>query len=280
MSKLREQMEMDMDIKGYSQKTKKSYINHVKNYAIHYNESPDKLGVKEIKEYLHYLITEKNVSKSYVNQVYSGLRFFYETSLQRTWDIKQIPRVKKIKKLPVILTQSEVSEILKCTLNLKHKVMLMTVYGAGLRVSEVTNLRVEDIDSKNMKIRVQNGKGNKDRFTLLSNANLKALRNYCYVYGIRSDWLFPGADRDKPLTTRSVQRVFQKSRNKANINKKATVHTLRHCFASHLIEAGINVYHIQHLLGHSNIRTTSIYIHLTNQDFLNTKSPLDIMENV
>lgn len=279
MTKLREKMKMELELKGYSDKTQSAYINHVKNYASFFGKSPDKLSTDEIKKYLHYLISEKKVSKSYVNSVYSALKFFYETTLKRQWDMREIPRVKKPKKLPVILSKDEVKSIFSATNNVKYKTIFMTIYSAGLRVSEAANLKVEDIDSKNMQIRVRQGKGNKDRYTILSKKNLNALRLYYKYNGINDEWLFPGYPKSKPISTRSIQKVFKKTINKAGIKKKATVHTLRHCFATHLLEQGTGIYQIQRLLGHTNAKTTSVYIHLTRHDVLNIKSPLDLMED-
>ena len=155
----------------------------------------------------------------------------------------------------------------------------MTIYGAGLRISEVVNLTVEDIDSNNMQIRVQQGKGKKDRYTLLSQTNLDLLRDYWKIYR-PVKWLFPGRNPNNPFSTRSVQRIFKETCEKAGVKKKATVHTLRHCFATHLLQAGISVYHIQQLLGHSSPKTTSAYIHLTRRDILNVKSPLNLMKEI
>lgn len=276
MSILRENMIRDMQLKGYSPNTQSAYVNHIKKYVEYFNKSPDRLGIEEIKQYLHYLIIIKKVSKSYVNSAYSALRFLYETTLKREWNIKEIPRVKKSKKLPVILSVSEVEQIFTETNNLKHKAILMTIYAAGLRVSEVANLRISDIDSKNMQIRIRQGKGEKDRYTILSYENLKILRDYWKYYQTK-EWLFPGNPPDRPISTRSIQKIFKNAKDKAGIKKDATVHTLRHCFATHLLESGVDIYHIQHLLGHTNPKTTSIYIHLTRKDVLNIKSPLDLM---
>ena len=278
MTKLRDQMKMELELKGYSDKTQSSYINHVKRYAGFFNKSPDKLATDEIKKYLHYLICEKKVSKSYVNSAYSALKFFYETTLKIQWDMKEIPRVKKSKKLPVVLSKDEVKSIFSATTNIKYKTIFMTIYAAGLRISEAASLKVEDIDSKNMQIRVREGKGNKDRYTILSKENLDVLRNYCKSSRITTGWLFPGSPSSKSISTRSIQRVFKEAVYRARIKKNATVHTLRHCFATHLLESGIGIYYIQRLLGHSNPKTTSVYIHLTRYDVLNIKSPLDLME--
>jgi len=218
MSILRENMIRDMQLKGYSPNTQSAYVNHIKKYVEYFNKSPDRLGIEEIKQYLHYLITIKKVSKSYVNSAYSALKFFYETTLNREWNIKEIPRIKKPKKLPVILSVSEVEQIFKETTNLKHKAMLMTIYAAGLRVSEVAKLRISDIDSKNMQIRIRQGKGEKDRYTILSYENLKILRDYLKYYQTK-EWLFPGNPPDKPISTRTIQKIFKNAKDKAGIKK-------------------------------------------------------------
>lgn len=267
-------MKIDLELKGFSPKTRDSYIAHAKRFAEYFMKSPADLGEKEIKEYLHYLITERKLSSSYINNTYSALKFLYETTLKRQWDMKSIPRTKKAKRLPIVLSKEEVKRIINVTTNLKHKTILATTYAAGLRVSEVANLRITDIDSSNMQIRVSQGKGNKDRYTLLSKKNIEMLREYYKIYHPTS-WLFPGIYNNNPLNIRTIQKVFEQSKKKAGIKKDVTVHSLRHSFATHLLEAGTDIYHIQQLLGHSNVKTTSIYIHLTNHDALKLTSPLD-----
>lgn len=265
---------MDLEIKGFSHRTQDAYIAQIKRYVEHFMKSPADLGEKEVKEYLYYLITERKRSSSYINTTYSALKFLYETTLKRQWDMKSIPRTKKAKKLPVVLSKEEVKRIISVTTNLKHKAILATAYAAGLRVSEVANLKIADIDSSNMRIRVSQGKGNKDRYTLLSEKNIELLREYYKIYHPTS-WLFPGADSGNSLNVRTIQRVFEQSKKKAGIKNDASVHSLRHSFATHLLEAGTDIYHIQQLMGHSNVRTTSVYIHLTNHDALKLTSPLD-----
>lgn len=274
MSILKENMTMDLQLKGFSEKTQKTYISHVKAYSKYFGQSPDKLGVNEIKQYLHYLITERKLSKSYINTTYSALKFFYTVTLGREWEMKQIPRVKKDKKLPTVLSKGEVQKIFDATTNLKHKAILMTVYGAGLRVSEVTNLKPGDIDSANMQIHIRLGKGNKDRYTILAKVNLMILREYWKLYrpGI---WLFPSVNPVDHLSSRTMERVFLQSKQKAGIKKDASIHTLRHSFATHMLESGVAINYIQLLLGHTSLKTTCVYIHLARKDALNLKSPLD-----
>jgi integrase/recombinase XerD len=279
MSSLRKKMKNELELKGYSVNTQTAYIRCVSQFAQYFGKSPAYLGVPEIKEYLHHLIVKEKKSTSYINITYSALRFLYERILKQEWDLKEIPRTKQPKKLPVVLSISEVQELFRAIYNLKHKTILMTIYAAGLRVSEAAHLRVSDIDSKNMQIRIREAKGLKDRYTLLSLENLHILRMYWKQYKPK-DWLFPGRNLDQPITTRSIQKMFEKAQHKAGIKKEASVHTLRHCFATHLLEAGTGVYHIQHLLGHTNPKTTNVYLHLTRKDILSIKSPLDLMEGM
>ena len=276
MSELRQKMKMDMELKGYSPKTIKSYIGHVSNFAKYYNKSPELLREKEIREYLHYCIMEKKLSEGTVNYINSGLKFFYTKTLNRYWNMDKITRIKEPRRLPAVLSPEEIKSIFDVTENLKHKAILMTVYSAGLRVSEVCNLKITDIDSKNMQILIREGKGKKDRYSLLSNANLEILREYWKRYHPK-EYLFSGKGRTDSITPRSVQKMLEKSIKKTEITKNATVHTLRHSFATHLLDAGTDICYIQRLLGHSRITTTTIYLHLRRMDLLNIKSPLDIL---
>ena len=276
MSELREKMKMDMELKGYSSNTIKNYINHVSRFAKFYNKSPEFLKEKEIREYLHYCITEKKLSEGTVNYINASLKFFYTKTLNRYWNMDKIPRIKEPRKLPTVLSPEEVKDIFDVTENLKHKAILMTVYSAGLRVSEVCNLKITDIDSKNMQILIREGKGKKDRYSLLSKANLEILREYWKRYH-PTEYLFSGRYRTDAITPRSVQLVMEKSLKKTKITKKASIHTLRHSFATHLLDAGTDICYIQRLLGHTRITTTTIYLHLRRLDLLNIKSPLDIL---
>lgn len=274
MTPLREKMIRDMQIKGFAEKTQDTYLKYVAAYAKYYQKSPEDLGDEDIKNYLHYLIKDKGVSKSYINGVYSGLKFLYSTTLGRQWDMTKIPRAKKEKRLPVVLSPLEVKSIFNSVDNFKHKVLLMTVYASGLRVSEAVNLKTADIDSKNMQIHIRGGKGNKDRYCMLSKVNLDILRDY-YIRYRPKVWLLSGQTFSKPMSVRTIERVFKIAIEKANIKKNATIHTLRHSFATHLLESGVDIYHMQQLMGHSDIRTTNMYIHLQRKDLLDIVSPLD-----
>lgn len=277
MGRLREQMERDMELKGFSPKTRVRYLSCVKDFVRYFGRSPDQMGAEEIRAYLHYLIQEKQVSRSTVAQAYSALKFFYATTLGRDWEQSKIPRIKRQKKLPVVLSYGEIQAILERVGNLKHRVMLMTIYSGGLRISEAAHLKVRDIDSKRMLIRVDQGKGNRDRYTLLAEGALSILREYWKVCR-PTDWLFPGSRKDRPMDVTGIQRVFKRACLEAGIKKPASVHSLRHAFATHLLETGADVSHIQKLLGHKSVTTTSIYLHVSRKDLAGIVSPMDFFQ--
>ena len=276
MSELRERMIRDMQIRGFSPTTQKAYLGGVSRIAQHYRMSPDRLSEEQIRSYLHFLIEDRKLSQSYISQAYSGLKFLFQITLKQDWDAWRIPRSKKVKKLPVVLSQDEVSRLLSVTENLKHRALMMVIYSGGLRVSEATGLRPSDIDSDRMRIRVH-GKGKKERDTLLSQAALKILRAYFMRYRPLT-WLFEGQRRGERIHTRTVQKVIRRAAAKAGINKTATAHTLRHSFATHLLESGVDLFHIQRLLGHATPRTTTIYLHVSNRDLASIQNPLDRLE--
>ncbi len=275
MSFLFDKMKMNLELRGYSPKTVKSYLMHVRLFTEYHNESLEALGEDDVRNYL-YSIIKRNLSTSYINSAYSAIRFMFESTLGRDWDMKNIPRIKNAKKLPIALSRKEVILLFNCTPNLKHKAILMTSYAAGLRVSEVSHLKVSDIDSDNMQILISNGKGNKDRYSLLSKSNLDILRLYWKAYR-PSDWLFPGMPSYKPISPRSIQSIFKDSKDRSGIKSSASMHSLRHSFATHLLEDGTDISYIQKLLGHSNIQTTCVYLHLRRMDVLNVVSPLDTL---
>jgi site-specific recombinase XerD len=257
LNNLLKQMKFNMEIKAFSPKTIKSYLMHIRLFHRFYNQPLSSLDESKIKHYLHHIITDKNVSVSYVNQSYSAIKFMYEVVLNKKLYMKNIPRAKKDKKLPIVLSKEEVKLIIDSIPNLKHKAMIMTTYAAGLRVSELTNLKITDIDSKNMQIHIRLAKGKKDRYSLLSKTNLLILREYWKAFK-PNDFLFTGMVNGKPITERSVQRIFKEALVKAGIKKPASLHSLRHSFATHLLEAGTDLCYIQQLLGHSSIQTTMI----------------------
>jgi integrase/recombinase XerD len=276
MGQLYDQMKMDLELKNFSPKTITCYLTCMVQFVRHYGRSPVQMGEEEIRTYLYYLMKEKKVSQSFINQAYSAIKFFYQTTLERPWNGMKIPRIKNRKKLPVVLSMQEVRSLLCSVDNLKHQAILTTIYSGGLRLGEATHLRVSDIDGERMTILVQQGKGNKDRYTLLGQRTLQLLRRYWKAYH-PVEWLFPSKDPAQPLSGSSVQRVFKKALQRAGIKKKASVHTLRHSFATHLLESGTDLYYIQRLLGHTTASTTSIYLHITGRDLAKVISPIDLV---
>jgi integrase/recombinase XerD len=277
MGALYNQMKRDLELKNFSPKTVTCYLTCMRDFVRHYGRSPVEMGDEEIRCYLYYLLKEKKTSQSLINQSYSAMKFFYETTMGKKWNAIQIPRSKNPKRLPVILSIEEVQAILGSIDNLKHRTILTTIYSGGLRVGEVTRLKANHIDSNRMTIRVEGGKGNRDRYTILGDRTLKLLRTYWKAYQ-PGEWLFPGHNPAKPLHSASVQRVFKAAVKKAGIRKKVSVHSLRHSFATHLLESGTDLYYIQRLLGHSSANTTAVYLHITGKDLGRITSPVDLFE--
>lgn len=278
MAELKDKMKKDMELKNLSKRTINTYLQCVKNFVRYYGKSPEQMGDNEIRDFLYYLLKEKNSSQASINQHYSALKFFYQTTLGRDWDTLKIPRSRRIKKLPVVLSKGEVREILSKVHDLKNLAILMTIYSGGLRLGEALNLKASDIDSQRMMIRVRQGKGNKDRYTLLGKKTLNVLRLYWKRYRPK-DLLFPSLNRKgNPIHSSGVQKAFREALAKTTIRKKATVHTLRHSFATHLLEEGTEIPYIQNLLGHSDSRTTSIYLHVARKKILKVVSPIDLLD--
>lgn len=277
MGVLKDKMKKDMELKNLSERTIVTYLNCVRNFVRHYGKSPEEMGHNAIRDYLYYLLKEKNASQATISQHYSALKFFYQTTLGRDWDALKIPRSRRDKKLPVVLSKGEVGAVLDKVQKLKYRAILMTIYSGGLRLGEAIHLKVSDIDSQRMLIRVSQGKGHKDRYTLLGKRTLEILRAYWKLYRPK-DWLFPSTRPEEPLGPSSVQKAFQEALNRTKIQKKVCVHTLRHCFATHLLEEGTEIPYIQHLLGHSDQRTTSIYLHVAKKKLFAVVSPIDLIE--
>lgn len=277
MTTLREQMIRDMRLRRFAANTQKNYVSAVAKMAQHYNMSPCKIDGKKVQDYILYLMYERKLAWSSVNIVTSALRFLYNQTLNRADIALAIPSRKTPKPLPEILSAEELQRLFAVVRNGKHRMIFMTAYAAGLRIGEVVHLKIGDIDSSRMMIRIKNGKGQKDRYTMLSVRLLKELRSYWRAYHPQT-WLFPGRKTESPLTVQTPRLVFQISRKKAGITKKVCFHTLRHCFATHLLEAGVDLRTIQILLGHSKIITTSMYLHVTRKNIAATQSPLDLLE--
>ena len=275
MSKLRRQMEIDMLLGNYAENTRKIYLDVICKFEDHFDGPVEEAGVEDIRAYLHHLV-ERNLSESSLKQAYSALKLIHEVTLGKPWDVKRIPRARKKKKLPVILSQAEVEAILQAAPGLKYHAIFTTIYSAGLRTSEVAQLKLTDIDSVGMRIRVDQGKGNKDRFTLLAHTTLDLLREY-WKTRRPPEWIFtPDTTDDHPISERTIQGAFLNTLRKTSIRKPATPRSLRHAFATHLHEAGTDIQTLQELLGHANINTTRVYLHLSSRHLASVKSPIDL----
>jgi site-specific recombinase XerD len=277
MTSLRRRMIDDMTLRNFSPATIKAYVRCVARFALYFHGSPDRLGPEHVRGYLLHLLNEQHVSQSYYNLIRCALRFFYRETLGRDDVPASLAPVKQPRRLPVVLGADELVRFFAAINNLKHRALLMTAYAAGLRVSEVTRLRAADIDSARMVIRVQAGKGRKDRYVMLSPRLLEILRAYWKAARPR-DFLFPGATPDQPLTTGSVRKVCSRACLAAGLGKHVTVHTLRHSFATHLLESGTDLRTIQVLLGHRSFSTTAQYIHVATASLPTTKSPFDRLD--
>lgn len=276
MSTLRAKMIEQMCLRRLAPKTQQAYIGAVKQLAAFYHRSPDQITPKEVESYLHYLLVKKKVAWSTCNIAINAFRFLYLKTLG--WDALRLklPPCKREQKLPNILSTQEVERILNAPRNLKHRVLLMTTYAAGLRVGEVVRLKTTDIDSARMSIRVRQGKGRKDRDTLLSPRLLTELRTYWKIRRPQP-WLFPGADTSRHLSISSAQHMYYKAKQDARISRGSGIHTLRHCFAAHALEAGVDSRTLQLLLGHRSLNTTMRYLQVSQKHVLGVRSPLDLL---
>ena len=274
MGKLRDQMLTDLQLCGAKPRTQETYLREAENLAKYFNRSPAELGENELKEYLLYLIRERHLSEGTFRFYVAGLKFLYRTTLKREWPVEKIKHPRAKSKLPVVLDLSEVESLFSVTRNLKHKAMLMITYSSGLRVSETASLKLTDIDSKRMTVRISQGKGGKDRYSILSQTALEHLRQYWRKYR-PTEWLFDGQKKDDHITTQTIQTIFYAAKKRAGITKPVSVHALRHSFATHLIEAGTSLHHVQLLLGHRSPTTTTVYLHVSRLNLAQVTSPLD-----
>jgi site-specific recombinase XerD len=261
----------------YSEKTLKVYRQMFEEFINYFNDIKiEEMEESRITEFLRYLVIERKVSSSYQNQAINAIKFYFERVLRGERKIYLVDRPKQEKTLPIVLNQKEISHLLNNVENIKHKCILLLAYSAGLRLSELLNIKLNDIDSNRMQIRVEQGKGKKDRYTLLSPHFLKVLRQYYKKY-LPTNWLFEGAQGGQ-YSGRSVQMIVKNAAKKAGIKKKVSVHTLRHSFATHLLENGTDLRYIQSLLGHESSKTTEVYTHITTKGFDQIKSPLDNLD--
>lgn len=276
MTPLREKMVRDMQLRRLSDNTQRVYTHAVFALARHYMKAPDRITNDQVQAYVLYMLNERKLTWSTCDTNVAGLKFFYGVTLGRNSMRLAIPPRKSEERLPEILSAGEISRLVAATNNLKHCVLLATAYSAGLRASELIHLKITDIDSDRMMIRVEQGKGNKDRYTLLSPRLLRQLRDYWRKYH-PSSWLFPGQKPDRPLNRVSASKVFHAAKEKAGIHKAGGIHSLRHAFATHLLEAGVDARTIQLLMGHRSILSTMRYLQVTRKRLGATQSPLDLL---
>lgn len=277
MTELRRRMDEDMEVRGMAKRTRETYLAAVRGLAKHYHRSPDRISDEEVQAYLLYLIRDRHRSWNTCHIVVHGLRFLYHTTLKRDRTTFSIPSLRQPGKLPVILSREDVQRVIAHTSNLKHRTMLLTTYATGLRLNEVLHLRITDIDSERMTIRVEQGKGGKDRYTVLSPQLLEALRAY-WRAARPTTWLFPSARHPRPMDPSALQRAYETAKRRAGITKPGGIHGLRHAFATHLLEAGVDLHTIQRLLGHRDISTTTRYLQLTRHTEMGPSSPLNLLE--
>ena len=277
MTILRRRMTEDMKIRNLSPHTQASYLQQVTQFACYFGKSPDLLGPEEIRTYQIYLTNEKKLAPGSIHIAIAALRFFYKVTLKRDWTFEEVlPLPKKPQKLPVILSPEEVLHFLPCVKHLKHRVILTTCYAAGLRISEAVRLKAPAIDSQRMVIRVEQGKGQKDRYVMLSAKLLEILRDYWKATRPK-EWLFPGGLPGQPITRDAVELACTKAHQLSGLSKPVTPHSLRHAFAVHLLEAGTDVRTIQLLLGHRSLATTARYLRIATTKVCSTSSPLDLL---
>jgi site-specific recombinase XerD len=277
LTPLRRRMTEDMILRNRAPGTIRQYVNCIVGLARYFNVSPERLGPEEVRSYLLHLVQERHVSWSYYSQVRSALQFLYRVTLGMDWVVEKVACPKLPKRLPVILSPDELVQFFKAVSNLKHRAILMTTYAGGLRLAEVCRLQVEDIDSARMVIHIRQSKGHRDRDVMLSPRLLMILRQYWKIQRPRP-YLFPGCKPDQPISPRTVQKVCKQALAAAGLSKSASVHSLRHSFACHLLEAGTDLRTIQILLGHRNFSTTARYLHVSTAALKSTRSPLDDLD--
>jgi site-specific recombinase XerD len=277
MGALREQLIRELQLRRYSPATQRNYVYAVRGLAAYFRTAPDQLSARQVQDYVLYLMQERKLAWRTVNCNVAALKFFYGQTLKRSDIVLSIPQRRTPRPLPEIFSSAELQRLFAAAANPRDRALLMTTYAAGLRANEVVRLQIPDIDSQRHLLRVRNGKGNKDRYTLLSQRLLQELRAYWRIR--RSPlWLFPGPNVQHHLSHFSARRAFLYAKRKAGIRKGGSLHVLRHSFATHLLEAGVDIRTIQILLGHSSIRSTVWYLHVTRKTLDGTQSPLDLLD--
>ena len=277
MTEMRRRMEEELKLRGCSPRTHKAYMSWVSRFAEHYHRPPERMGTKEVRAFLVHLIEERKLSRSSLVQAFCALKFFYVHVLHRPYELKDLRLPKGKRKLPVVLSEPEVKRLLGAAEDVQEQTIMMTLYSSGLRLSELLNLHVKDIDSTKMLIRVRQGKGAKDRNVVLSQTLLEVLRRYFRQYRPES-WLFYGQTPQQRLNDRIVQRMVHRLSGKAGLRKGVTCHTLRHSFATHLLERGTELPYIQELLGHRSLKTTLLYARISPRALKKVTSPLDRLD--
>jgi len=271
-------MAEDLKLRGLAVRTQEAYLDDARIFLKWAGQPAESMDEENIRAFISHLISVKKLSASTINVYNAALRFLYAVTLNRNLNYRQIPNMKQIRGIPEILTKDELNKVFDNAYTLQSKAILMTLYGTGIRLSEACSLRVRDIDSEAMRVFVNHGKGGKDRYTLLSQTNLEVLREYWQAYHPKhpEDWLFLCHDRSDKANKRAVEDAFKAAAKRAGITKNVTTHTLRACFATHLLEAGADIYQIKQLLGHASINSTTFYLRLRKFD-PSLKSPLDTM---
>lgn len=274
MTPLRQRMLQDMGIRNLALNTQLAYVQQISAFARHFDTSPEALGPEQVRAYQVHLIEERKLAASSLSVAAAALRFLFKITLRRPWNDDDIPMPKRPLKLPIVLSPEEVVRFLACVANTKHRTILTTIYASGLRVSEAVALVPADIDSSRMVLRVDQGKGRKDRYVMLSPRLLEVLRGYWRIERPRP-WLFPGEAAGRHITKSAVEQACQKAHRALGIDKPVTPHSLRHAFATHLLEAGTDIRRIQLLLGHRSLATTSRYLKIATSSLCATVSPFD-----
>lgn len=285
MKKHEEKIKLYFVLKDTPESSQESYWRRMRAFLTFIeenNKAIDNIDFEDIQHYILYLKKDRSLSPGTINNYISAIRFFYTYALDKEWNTRKVPRMRRPSKFPVIPPREDVFSLINSSNNLKHKTVLMLIYGSGLRVSEVAKLRISDICSKTMRVRVEHAKHNTNRYTILSVTALEVLREYFrkYFSGIKykpNDWLFPGQNQNEHINVKTIKNTLINLRNKLGMDPNISAHTLRHCFATHALEDKVELTYIQEMLGHKNYKSTSIYLHMTSKSLMGVKSPLDTL---
>ncbi len=277
MGKLRDRMEADLRLRNFRPNTQATYLSYVRTFVAYHMRSPEEMGTREVRDFLVHLRDERELKTITIRGYVCALKFFFSATLDRPEVVRPWLSPRVVKKLPVVLSGTEVEAVFHAIESITYRAVLMTTYGAGLRIDEACRLQVSDIDSKRMLIFIGDGKGGKQRFTMLSSRLLEVLRAYWRQVRPSGDYLFPGQKPASHLSKSSVSKTLAKVMKECDIDKHVTPHVLRHSFATHLLDTGVDIRTIQALLGHSSIQTTQVYTHVSSLHISRVKSPLDLL---